>query len=536
MSKLDSYKREIINFFESYLHIYSKDKNTYTTYRSNPDAAVRVAIPDEDGVSKNYYRVEYLGHVLLIKATALKVFCTTLDTMDPARCQQLRDFIISPRKTEMKLLPIIPYEMLQNAIENPSDEVKAKDEAYWGEVVGANFATLDQRFDGLHKSIEREFEHISRLMAHSAPLFAADGSKVKVDDTYFFFNSKGAGREFEIFLSPTLVPAVHDKANIEPNRSEMTADEYEKYFGYPTTNKEKALNGITIADEILASLERVKDNTLALYKNELVEKYPACLDYIETKINTILIPVIVTVRLECYSEFGGKLSIAMLEEGTQPNAIACGEIIDKAVTEIQEHLKSIPIPEGSGVDHYSIEVDSMGIYGRDASNVVVQAMVEPHFMYDTKFGPRFSDGFQRILKDYIKTIKNDAFFSQIGEVTEKPVEEVASQTVASDEDWTPTINLSDFKYVPVEEDEMIDPEVKASVEQLVGLWMTFPVTDKVMAGLKEAGLEPDTEELNEALRVYYSSVALSSLRTQRIVKDENGKFVANTGIEANTQQ
>lgn len=425
MSMLDTYKRDIVNFFEIALNIYPKDPAAYKQNRLDPQMEIIPA----DELSKNYYRIQYCGMELKIKATVVKTFIAVIESVDRPKMFELAKLILSQNKTEMKLAPIVP-------LTNISTE--GHDDQYWGDVLGVNFESIDKRFDGAHSMIEKEFEHISRVMTAAAEKFAKDGSKIKVDDVYFFFNAEKEGEDFEIYMSPTLVPAVRtDMAPILPSRDRMSYDQAKFYFGYPSLNKEKAEMGITIADEIMATLDRLNEKVREMFTTELPTKYPACKDYLRDKVNGILIPVICTIRLQPYSEFGGDIDNEKLMDGTEPNSTACSEIVDGQITAILDHLKNIPVPEGSGVDHYSIEIDSLGIYGRDANNIVVSTMAEPALMMESAFMSRYSDGLKRVIHEYMKTIKNDSIFSMLGDIKEK--EETVDVVEPVQEEATPEL-------------------------------------------------------------------------------------------------
>lgn len=416
MSMLDTYKRDIVNFFEIALNIYPKDSAAYKQNRLNPQMEIIPA----DELSKDYYRIQYCGMELKIKSALIKTFIAVIESVDRNKMFDMAKLILSQNKIEMKLIPIVPLEKISTSF----------DETYWGEVVGVNFESIDKRFDGAHSMIEKELEHMARLMTKAAEQFAMDDTKIKTDDVYFFFNAEKEGADFEIHISPTLVPAVRESNEaILPSREKLTYDQAQFYFGYSSPNKEKAEMEITIADEIMAILDRINEKVREMFTTELPTKYPACFDYLREKINGILIPVICTIRLQAYSEFGGKITNEKLIDGTDANSMACAEIIDAQVSEILKNLTEIPVPADSGIDHYAIEIDSLAIYGRTAENEVVSTVAEPAFMMESKFMSRYSDGLKRIIHEYLKTVKNKSIFSMLGEVKEKEAEEAANTSL-----------------------------------------------------------------------------------------------------------
>lgn len=403
---LDTYKRDIVNFFEIALNIYPKDPVAYKQNRLSPQMEIIPA----DELSKDYYRIQYCGMELKIKTMLIKTFIAVIESVDRNKMFDMAKLILSQNKIEMKLAPIVPLEKIDTSF----------NDAYWGDVVGVNFESIDKRFDGAHSMIEKELEHMARLMTKAAEQFAMDDTKIKTNDVYFFFNAEKEGADFEIHISPTLVPAVRESNEaILPSREKLTYEQAQFYFGYPSPNKEKAEMDITITDEIMAILDRINEKVREMFTTELPTKYPACFDYLREKINGILIPVICTIRLQAYSEFGGKITNEKLIDGTDANSMACAEIIDGQVSEILKNLTEIPVPDDSGIDHYAIEIDSLAIYGRTAANEVVSTVAEPAFMMESKFMSRYCDGLKRVIHEYLKTVKNKSIFSMLGDVKEK---------------------------------------------------------------------------------------------------------------------
>lgn len=416
MLKLESVKTQIVQFFQIYLNINNVDslgKRDGVQDRkdlANPPLVITMA--DEEGVSNNYHRINYKDWDLLVKDKFTKEFIAVMERGGEQHFRVLVKKIIS-NELNVKLIPAVK-------IKGVDAPFSAKEEAYWDGFYAENIVILDKRFDGAHAAIEKEFGHISKILQHAASLYAKDNTKAKVDDVYLFFVTKGKDVDFELDLAATTVPAYVESRNIEPNRVPMTPVEFNNYFGYTVQNKEKGSHGITDADEIMASLERVTNIVQTLLNHELVFKSKINEEYIYKKVNEILIPVIVTIRLEPFSTFGGELNQIDMIEGKSHNALRVAEVVDQAVTSVTNLLQSIPLSEG--VAKYSLETDSLAVYGRDDKNQIVKTVIDPDYMFVT-LAEKWSDGFYKAVVAYLKTIKNDLFFTTVGELA--PKEEVS---------------------------------------------------------------------------------------------------------------
>lgn len=397
--KLAALKKEIAHFFNSALHLHAGD------YRE-------VKIINPDGITNNLTRVQYANQELLIRPKAMKDFVHVLQTLALEDMQKMTQRILSTRDNTIRLHPIMPVEMIDIGD-------TTKEDPYFNGAMGCNFIEIDKRFDGLFNSVKADFELIARYMTHGAAEYRKDDTKAKTSDLYFFFNTVGTGEEIDFFLSPTNVPGVGVSPDIEPNKKPISEYEMETYFGYPSSNASKAEMKITVKDEIEAAIERINDRIKEIYDINEAKAYPVCKDMIDDKLNKILIPVVVTMRLAPYSTFGDNLTAIDLAEGKSANAIEVGDIIDGEITKLVDHLKAIPIEEGSKVVRWAMDVDSFGIYGRDENNELVETMVDPKYMFATVFQPGYSDGFTRHFANYIKTIKNDFFFSTNGTSVER---------------------------------------------------------------------------------------------------------------------
>lgn len=344
------------------------------------------------------------------------MFLNTLESYQLDQLDKLSGVIANPRDRSIRLIPYVPVEMIHF-------DPNADDDG----AMGVNFSRIDDRFEKLRNFIHTEFQHIAQHMTDGAAKFNADDSKAKTEDLFIHFNTKEPGDKVEFFMTLSRVPAIFDPTKpIDPSMVPMTDEERLELFAYPTRQKEKAAAGITLGEEIEAAMDRVNKRIQDFIHNIDTENYPSCMDYTIKIVNGVLIPMIVTLQLEPYGWFGGTAKNLTNPAIPNTNSDECCAIIDQAITELFAHLDSIPVPDGSGIDHYAIDHDSFGIYGRDANQRVVQAMVDPNYMFSTVLEPKYSTGFTEAFKRYLKTVKNKHVFTQIGKIDEESVKSAAA--------------------------------------------------------------------------------------------------------------
>ena len=339
----------------------------------------------------------------------MKDFIKALSNLDDNVLDNITKKAIIQSDNTYNLKPIIPIELI-----GYDDGEKHKE--YFGNSLGVNFTNIDNAFDHLFNDIKNNFDFLSRLILQASKDYKEDNSIPKLADVYFSFNTDGIGEDINIFMSTTCVEPINEK-EVEMNKTPMSDYDKTSYFSYPSNNKLKAEHDISIKDEIECVLDRINSRIKKLYDREDVINYPACKDYLDKKINGILIPVIVTIRLQPFSLFGDGLSNDDLMVAETVNAKAVSEVIDNEITNIINHLKSIPKTKEE-IDHYALEVDGLGIYGCNILNQPIETMINQEYMFANCFQNKYSQGFFKCLVEYMKTIKNEYFFTSNGKIIE----------------------------------------------------------------------------------------------------------------------
>lgn len=348
-----------------------------------------------------------------IKSEAKNIFISALESNEYEQLNALANIIININDKSISAFPFI-------AVENDAQFTEG--------LIAQNFIGIDERFDRLYNLIHTEFQHIAKNVTIGAECYNRDVNKIKDKDIYIHFNTKEHGEKTEFFITCGLVPGINksslslqESASIRINDSlkPMTEDMKDELFNYPAANKQKAQVGITVKDELNSSLDRINDAIKKFITNKDVEKSLECFDYAVNKINGILIPLIATLQLEPYGFFGGTGENIFDPETPSLNSNACAELIDEAITALFKHLESIPKVEG--IDHFAIDRDNFGIYGRNEKLVVINQVVDYHYTFSTVFEPYYSIGFLEVFKRYLKTIKNKYVFSQIGKIDESSI-------------------------------------------------------------------------------------------------------------------
>ena len=393
--KLEQLKKELHHFFNYHLHIHRGERTPVEVIRP-------------DGNTNNFTRIIYGDYELIVVNGIMKKFIEIIESFDRNQYDQLAKLVFSQDERQVRIRPSMDVSLIG---EDTEDNIA---NTYQG-ALGVNFTKVDEIFDAAFNSIKQDFEGLARYLVQASKAYNEDNNVPKLKDVYFFFNTEKSGIDTEFFISPTYVEPTAVDPNQEPNRSPIKESEMLEFFGYPSANPTKAENGITIKDEIEAAMERVNKRIKDAYRFDQEKLgFPITQQLLTDKINGVLIPVVVTMRLQPFSTFGVGVNAIDMAEGKTPNAIAVGDKIDEEVRKVIEHLKSIPFADGTKAVKFSMEVDSFGIYGRDENNELVETVVDPQYQFATTFQSRYSDGFTKAFSNYIKTIKNDYFFQTNG--------------------------------------------------------------------------------------------------------------------------
>lgn len=378
-------------FFEHGLNIHGSD--------------LPVLVPKPEYLDKEDYKFKefyFGGFSLKIKDGIFNKFMKKLDEFTIDNINKLAKMTLSIQNKDITLTPKV--------------EIKIEGEFKLNEpdtIIGENFTYIDKKFDKLFTLVKNEFGFISKTLNEGSVKYSEDKTKFKDKDLFMLINTLKPGKEVNLFISLTEIPPVFDATvPLEPNREPMTSIQYDDLLGYPSKNKDRADTGIKLSDDIKASLDRINDAIVEFLESDKTNLSDMIKEYALNKIDGILIPSIVTVQLRPYSQFGNGYNIKDLEEGTADVKVLT-DPIDEEVTKVIEHLKNIPIPEGKDIAYYSLDTDSLGIYGRSEDGKVTQAMVESKYMFNNVFMPSYSEGFGKMFTEYLKTIKNKHFFTQM---------------------------------------------------------------------------------------------------------------------------
>lgn len=378
-------------FFEHGLNIHGTD--------------LPVLVPKPEYLDKEDYKFKefyFSGFSLKIKDGIFNKFMKKLDEFTTENINELAKMALSIQNKDITLTPKV--------------EIKIEGEFKLNEpdtIIGENFTYIDKKFDKLFTLVKNEFGFISKTLNEGSVKYSEDKTKFKDKDLFMLINTLKPGKEVKLFISLTEIPPVFDSTvPLEPNREPMTSIQYDNLLGYPSKNKDRADAGIKLSDDIKASLDRINDAIVEFLESDKTNLSDMIKEYALNKINGILIPSMVSVQLRPYSQFGDGYNIKDLEEGTA-DVKALTDSIDEEVTKVIEHLKNIPIPEGKDIAYYSLDTDSLGIYGRSEDGKVTQAMVESKYMFNNVFMPSYSEGFGKMFTEYLKTIKNKHFFTQM---------------------------------------------------------------------------------------------------------------------------
>lgn len=402
------FKPEIAEFIHT--HLGGKLPSNPLVHFEETYKNVEVNIREPIEGYSNYWVLSALGMSISVDATALTSFMSMLEDFDFKRVDSILSFINNSNDKTITVRPYIPVNDL-------TDESFLEDE----KTLGVAYDSVDHRTDRLMKMIFNELGHINRLFEHASTLYNKDIEKVKLDEVFIGYNTKYAGEKTAFFLCATRVPPVLKNGgnNIVRSLTPMEDTLKDLLFGYPTRQNEKAEKGVTTLDDINLSLKRINDGIETHFK--MVAEHDSALinEYAINKMNSIVIPAVVMSQTCEFTYFGGQdLNLSDYEE-EDANSAACSALIDEELRALFNHLNAIPIPEESGIDHYAIDYDSFGIYGRDSQNKLISAMVDERYQFYTSVESKYSKSFLDIFKQNLKNVKNKHVFTQVGRIVRK---------------------------------------------------------------------------------------------------------------------
>lgn len=244
------------------------------------------------------------------------------------------------------------------------------------ELIGENYTSVEQRIEGLDKAVGATIKHVAKLINKAMENVARDVSIVKDFDGIITFTTP-LGADFKLQLCLDKVAPIHD--NVEDVLIERT----------PITEEDLNLYLKDDAKKVLSSLENVNELVRSVFRSKAVKGNSRLLKYSEYLVNTHIVKTFVTQTINFIS-FGGVDNWSSRGKET-PNNKACFVFLDQEVDKLLDLIDSIPKEEG--VDTYSIDIETFGIFGRRNNKVVTPAVPD----VTAEILKHYSQGFERVL-------------------------------------------------------------------------------------------------------------------------------------------
>lgn len=245
---------------------------------------------------------------------------------------------------------------------------------------------INERVSNIITFVGGKVRKIAELVNIQIPILERNGDIIKDFDGMLSFDTK-LGEEFNLYLCFDKIPPIFETpTTIEIMRTPMSEDDKKLYLG-------ETLPLITkMIDEINESIQN-------LYKSKLVSFSDLSKKYVSDLITGAIVNHILEITPIIIS-FGGVDNWRLYGDLT-PNSEVCHKLLDKEVEHLINTLQAIPLQEG--VDFYSIDLQQLGVYGRNNNYQVVTGVV----VEVTKaLESRWSNGFMELFK--LRLRQNDS--------------------------------------------------------------------------------------------------------------------------------
>lgn len=247
----------------------------------------------------------------------------------------------------------------------------------FAKLVGEDYLNIDRRMEGLITASKGTIREIAGIINKRMEEVAEDTDIVKDFDGILTFNT-GLGEEFKLELCFDKVPPVSETNNgLVIERTPITLDDLKTYLG-------------DAGKAILTRLDHINQMVSALFNSKKIAESKELTRYVGMALNATLVRAFLDQNVT-YISFGGKDDWSSNGKET-PNNKACFEILDAETEKLFQLLDNIPKEEG--VDVYSVDIDTFGVFGRNNNNKVVTPVLEG---YTEQILKDYSQGFERVL-------------------------------------------------------------------------------------------------------------------------------------------
>lgn len=328
---------------------------------------------------RDRYKVSLSKHAFHITSSFLPRFLMALEEGN-------HNFIIDELNKEdntIKQLPVMYLSAFETITLDPSEPLL--------ETQGLHFNQIDKRLSGLITETKKVIQGIAHMVNAQMDKVARNGEIVKDFDGVLTFTSE-LGLDFGLTLCFDKVKPIDvDNSAVEIQRTPFTPEDYALYMG-------------EAGDKISARIEYINKLVKAFINSKDVAWNPECQDYAAKAINITILKAFLDQTIT-FVTFGGVDNWNLFAKENTPNATACHAIMDEEIEHVIKFLDSIEKPEG--VDVFSIDLDTFGIFGRNKDNRVVTAAMQG---YTDQLLNRYSQGFERLFTVRIGMNDNAHFF------------------------------------------------------------------------------------------------------------------------------
>lgn len=257
-------------------------------------------------------------------------------------------------------------------------------------LMGIDFEAVDKRLGGLTTAGAGVIRDLARTINAELDLVNKDRNLVKDFDGILTFDTE-LGKDFKLSLCFDKIAPINEEGIGMVMRTPMTEEDGKMYLRdtYP---------------KVLSKLEHMNSLVTSLFESKAVKNSEYLLEYAANAVDVLLTKAFLN-QVITYIQFGGIDDWRVQSEDT-PNNTACFKILDAEVEHIIKLLDDLPKQEG--VDIYSIDIDTLAVFGRNNDNKVVTSVVQG--FTEEKLLKRYSKGFERLLAIRLGMSDNAHFF------------------------------------------------------------------------------------------------------------------------------
>lgn len=257
-------------------------------------------------------------------------------------------------------------------------------------LMGIDFENVDKRLEGLTTAGAGVIRDLARTVNAELDLVNKDRNLVKDFDGILTFDTD-LGKDFKLHLCFDKIAPINEEGIGMVMRTPMSEEDGKMYLrdSYP---------------KVLSKLNHMNSLVSALFENKAIKESQYLTEYAANAIDVLLTKAFLN-QVITYIQFGGVDDWRVQSDDT-PNNTACFKYLDAEVEHIIKLLDELPKQEG--VDIYSIDIDTLAVFGRNNDNKVVTPAVQG--FTEEKLLRRYSKGFERLLAIRMGMSDNAHFF------------------------------------------------------------------------------------------------------------------------------